>query len=1234
MLTPSLLLFAFRPTFHSNPPPVPSAVPATAATLITRHHCRAWTACVAYIPLGQRHIPSLWAPTDGSGSRVSGRQPDAWEKSLLGLPVLCDPEAFEDICKVHPGAKAYPLQGTDAVLALPTTLAAAGQRGSGRADEMVDVGSGPSRCRPDAAPAHTPAAASSYAPPATPFRGPGATPSRGPADQGIAYIMQTSGTSGAATAVAVPHRAIAINVLDITRRLGVSKSARVAFLAPITFDPSVVEVFCALSSGATLVAIPHKIRQSPQRLLMALMSQRVTIAMMTPTLLRRFDPSDLRSDLLAGGSPLETLVLGGEAFPSTLLQAAWPESSTVRVYNIYGVTEVSCWAMLARVARPTLWGSGTDAAPSTPSTPSLGWPLDGINLAVVCRPTDGRRQQASSDTASSLTTPLPGELVIHSESRACWVARAGEQFSLRTSWATGDAVSVLGPSSEERAPTAESIGGSISWAGRMNRHVKRNGTRLDLDDMERRVSTATGLPCLFFFGTADGVKEPPLICCLVETVPIEKDMALQLLQGEERPLRSGSDDSSQTVPSMTRHSRLCVPELHQARLRETLLPAEMPDGTIVVPELPLGHHGKVDLKSLSEIKAETQPGGQVPRLAWDTGSGGNGPDFDTSAGQHHLAVALQSLGFASPVWDATTTFAELGGDSLSAVQVVEKTLSLVTLAFEGLPERKIVSGKRRELYGHLLDALLSNSLMAAAALVDVATHGTNGKGRRSRPPVDAPLIAGDGPKRPRLKSSGDGEATGGGRWWVGRRGKACGRPEPSRAQPAGPGQVASLWRHNLGKCIDGTPLVVLAVAAEDSMSVVQEDVVIVGSHSHIVKAVSLATGGCLWSAELPDRVDSSAALSRCGRFVIIGCYDGHVYVLCSQTGATRWRYHLGDTVKSSPCVNAENGMVYCASHSGCIAALDVADCRAVWTAHAGAEVSGNADGLPSDDSAFAGVFATPVVDYQLQRVYIAALNATLLAFPVNAPDRPHRGAGSARAAQEARSLSAGGCLLRTSSPRPISPRWKTRLPAPVFSTPALLPNQELLVAGCVSGTLHGVSTRDGSLMWETRLAGPVYSSPAVMPDSGVKLGATTVVLGCHDASVVAVDCSGKVRWSASAGSMVYSSPCTTGRGLVVVATTQGTLLFLRSDGQRLGEYALPGQVFSSPVVVCGAQRTGGHCGGAKGVVADAAVRIVVGCRDNHLYCLRWSPDLGLSHSDEQLHAEENTGAGEAGDSPC
>ena len=53
----------------------------------------------------------------------------------------------------------------------------------------------------------------------------------------------------------------------------------------------------------------------------------------------------MRNSLLGPNSDLRVLVLGGERCPTGAVLRSWKaDGNETRLINIYGVTEVSCWA--------------------------------------------------------------------------------------------------------------------------------------------------------------------------------------------------------------------------------------------------------------------------------------------------------------------------------------------------------------------------------------------------------------------------------------------------------------------------------------------------------------------------------------------------------------------------------------------------------------------------------------------------------------------------------------------------------------------------------------------------------------------------------------------------------------------------------------------------------------------------------------------------------------------------
>lgn len=123
--------------------------------------------------------------------------------------------------------------------------------------------------------------------------------------------------------------------------------------APPTFDPFLVDIFLALTTGAAIVMTSNVIRLSPRRLLSMLitLSPTVTQIQMTPSLFCRWSPEQIRQVI---SLPLRVLILGGEPFPYIGMVAEWLDwhrsnSATFRLFNIYGLTEISCWSTMCEI---------------------------------------------------------------------------------------------------------------------------------------------------------------------------------------------------------------------------------------------------------------------------------------------------------------------------------------------------------------------------------------------------------------------------------------------------------------------------------------------------------------------------------------------------------------------------------------------------------------------------------------------------------------------------------------------------------------------------------------------------------------------------------------------------------------------------------------------------------------------------------------------------------------------
>lgn len=266
----------------------------------------------------------------------------------------------------------------------------------------------------------------------------------------LAYVLHTSGTTGIPKIVRVPHECIVPNIQHFQVLFDITQEDVLFLASPLTFDPSVVEIFLALSSGASLLIVPTSIKLLPSKLASVLFSHhRVTVLQATPTLLRRFGSKLIKSNVLSATTSLRVLALGGEAFPSLTVLRSWRgEGNKTQIFNVYGITEVSSWATIYRIPEKILNSTLKCELPV-----QLGFPL--LGTVVEVRDTNGFTIQEGS-----------GQVFLGGRNRVCFLDDE-VTVPLGTMRATGDFVTVKD--------------GEIFFLGRKDSQIKRHGKRLNIE---------------------------------------------------------------------------------------------------------------------------------------------------------------------------------------------------------------------------------------------------------------------------------------------------------------------------------------------------------------------------------------------------------------------------------------------------------------------------------------------------------------------------------------------------------------------------------------------------------------------------------------------------------------------------------------------------------------------------------------------------------------------------------
>ncbi|WP_025598713.1 amino acid adenylation domain-containing protein [Burkholderia sp. WSM2230] len=289
--------------------------------------------------------------------------------------------------------------------------------------------------------------------------------SRTPEDH--AYVLFTSGSTGAPKGVPISHANICAYVAGQLQLLGRLPDARHAQFCELSFDPSVHDMFVCWANGACLY-VPATVE--PIYNADFIRRHAITHWNSVPSVaafmqqLRKLGPDAFPS--------LQVTCFGGETLPRSVVEDWQRAAPNSRIFNVYGPTETAIACTAFEVTPPFL-------AESTEAAMPLGEAVPGMELLIV----DAALQPVARGESGELLIGGPqvaaGYLRADEPNNRRFVATRYAGYRSQRWYRSGDAA-------------REVAGLGFVFQGRLDTQIKIRGNRVELEEVEQAIRACSG----------------------------------------------------------------------------------------------------------------------------------------------------------------------------------------------------------------------------------------------------------------------------------------------------------------------------------------------------------------------------------------------------------------------------------------------------------------------------------------------------------------------------------------------------------------------------------------------------------------------------------------------------------------------------------------------------------------------------------------------------------------------
>ncbi|MEU1018903.1 MupA/Atu3671 family FMN-dependent luciferase-like monooxygenase [Streptomyces sp. NPDC005898] len=440
-----------------------------------------------------------------------------------------------------------------------------------------------------------------------PAPAPGAAPADAePGPDSLCLAIYTSGSTGTPKGVAVPHRAVVDLCQWHHERFGFTADDRSAAVCGQSFDAAVLEIWAALTAGATVVVADDTVRKDPAALARWYADHGITFSIL---------PTALGEAVLAlpddRQPPLRHLLIGGD-----VLRTRPRPGAPYETVNVYGPTEVTvlCTSQTVEPAGAPV----TSAAGAVDAPIPIGRPVDNVTLRVL----DAHGREVPAGEVGELYVGGPGVAT-------GYLGRPDLTAERFVPDPLGGTVPMYRTGDLVRWDAA----GALEFRGRSDDQVKIRGFRVEPEEVTRALNASPEVAEAVVLAHRDRRGDAWLAAYVVPATPT-----------------AGTARSQEVADRLARELA--------ARLPDHLVPRAW----AVLPALPLSGNGKLDRAALPEPALTASPTGPAaPPTPARTAR------RDVEARLRELWA--EEFGTDAGTIGPDASFFELGGHSITAIRL-------------------------------------------------------------------------------------------------------------------------------------------------------------------------------------------------------------------------------------------------------------------------------------------------------------------------------------------------------------------------------------------------------------------------------------------------------------------------------------------------------------------------------------------------------------------------------------